>query len=170
MKAGTREATWKMKRTIVMFTAIPVVSLLAACGASTTTDTPTAASTQVPTSTPAPTPTPTPVPTSTPAANPTPVPPAGGLSGVWSGKYSGLYTGTFTLTWQQSGAGVTGTIVLSSPASTLAITGNEAGTSITFGAVGGVTYTGSVSGNSMQGTYQIPTTGSGGSWSATKNA
>jgi hypothetical protein len=155
-----------MKRTIVMFTATAMVSLMAACGASTTTNTPTPASTPVPT--PVTTPVPTAVPTSAPAA--TPLPPAGGLSGVWSGKYDGIYTGTFALTWQQSGAGVTGTIVLSSPARTLSITGNEAGTAINFGAVGGVTYTGAVSGNSMSGTYTVPGTGSGGSWSATKSS
>ena len=153
-----------MKPSIAMFSAIAVASLLAACGASSTTDTPT------PTSAPVSTPVPTAVPTSTPAVTPTPAPPAGGLTGVRSGTYNGVNTGTFTLTWQQSGRGVAGTIVLSSPAKTLTITGNEAGTSITFGAVGGVTYTGSVSGNNMIGTYTVPGTGSGGSWSATKSA
>jgi hypothetical protein len=143
-----------MKPTIVMFSAIALASLLAACGGSSTTDTPTA--TVAPATT-------APVPTAAPTS-------AGGLTGVWSGKYNGVYTGTFTLTWQQSGTGVAGTIVLSSPAKTLSITGNEAGTSITFGAVGGVTYTGSVSGTSMIGTYTVPGTGSGGSWSATKTA
>jgi hypothetical protein len=157
--------TWEMKPTIVMFSAIALASLLAACGGSSTTDTPTA--TVAPATT---APVPTAAPTSAAAATPTPVPPAGGLTGVWSGKYNGVYTGTFTLTWQQSGTGVAGTIVLSSPAKTLSITGNEAGTSITFGAVGGVTYTGSVSGTSMIGTYTVPGSGSGGSWSATKTA
>jgi hypothetical protein len=158
---------WDMKPAIVMFSAIAMASLLAACGASSTGDTPTA--TAAPATTPVPTTVPTAVPTSAPTATPTPAPPAGGLTGVWSGMYTGVYTGTFTLTWQQTGTGVAGTIVLSSPAKTLSITGNEAGTSITFGAVGGVTYTGSVSGGSMIGTYTVPGTGSGGSWSATKS-
>ena len=156
-----------MKRTIVMLGATAAASLLAACGSSSDVTSPTVAPA---TSAPAPTPTPTPVATSAPAGTPTPVPPAGGLSGVWSGTYSGVFTGTFALTWTQSGAGVTGTIVLSSPPKTLAITGNEAGTSITFGAVGGVAYTGSVNGSSMSGTYTVPGTGSGGSWSATKSS
>jgi hypothetical protein len=158
-----------MKRTIVLAGATALASLVAACGSSSNTPTPTPTVAPA-TSAPAPTPTPTPVPTSAPAVTPTPVPPAGGLSGVWSGKYTGIYTGTFTLTWTQSGTGVAGTIVLSSPPKTLSITGNEAGTAITFGAVGGVTYTGSVSGSSMIGTYTVPGTGSGGSWSATKSS
>jgi hypothetical protein len=144
-----------MKRIIVMFTAIPLVSLLAACGSSDTTGTPTA--TIAPTT------------TSAPTATPTAAAAAVNLSGTWSGQYSGVYNGTFTLTWQQSGSSLTGTIVLSSPARTLAITGNVAGSATSFGAVGAVSYTGSVSGgNSMSGSYQTPTGGSG-SWSANKS-
>jgi hypothetical protein len=156
--------TSEMKRAIVMFTAIPLVSLLAACGASTTTATPTPTNSQTTsaaaTSTPA---------TSVPAATPTATAAAGPLSGTWSGQYSGVYQGTFTLTWQQSGSNLTGTIILSSPAKTLGITGNAAGSAINFGAVGGVTYSGTVSGGSMSGTYQVPTGGNG-SWNATKTS
>lgn len=47
------------------------------------------------------------------------------------------------------------------------ITGNVGGSAITFGAVGGVAYTGTVSGNSMSGNYQVPG-GPSGTWSATK--
>jgi hypothetical protein len=91
------------------------------------------------------------------------------LSGKWSGQYSGVYTGTFTLNWTQSGSNLRGSIQLSSPAKTLSITGNVAGSAIKFGAVGGVTYSGTVSANSMSGTYQNPAPASGsGSWSATK--
>lgn len=95
---------------------------------------------------------------------------ASGLSGTWSGRYSGAYNGTFTLTWQQSGTSLSGSIKLSSPASTLGITGNVKGSLIRFGAVGGVTYSGTVSGNSMSGRYRTPNQGSrgSGSWSATK--
>ena len=35
---------------------------------------------------------------------------AGALSGKWSGSYSGSYSGTFKLSWQQSGANLSGTI------------------------------------------------------------
>jgi hypothetical protein len=144
-----------------------VLSLLAVmavgCGSSTK------STTTVPTATPGvATPTTSATPTTTATAAPT-----GGLSGTWSGQYSGAYQGTFTLTWQQSGSNLSGTIKLSAPARTLGITGNVTGSAIRFGAVGGVTYSGSVSGNSMSGSYQTPTApgsiGSG-SWSATKTS
>jgi hypothetical protein len=114
----------------------------------------------------------TPTPSATPTTSAT-APAAGGLSGTWSGQYSGAYTGTFSLTWQQSGSNLTGTIKLSSPARTLGITGNVQGSAIRFGAVGGVAYSGSVSGSTMSGTYQTPgapgSIGSG-SWSAHKTS
>jgi hypothetical protein len=94
--------------------------------------------------------------------------PTGGLSGTWSGRYSGAFQGTFILTWQQSGSNLSGTIKLSSPAESLRITGNVNGSSIRFGAVGAVTYSGSVSGNTMSGTYRSRI--GGGSWSATKTS
>lgn len=105
---------------------------------------------------------------SSPLASPTAAATVG-LSGTWSGQYSGAYQGTFTLTWQQSGSNLSGTIMLSSPPVTLPITGNVQGNAIRFGAVGGVTYSGSVSGNSMSGTYQVPTGSAGGSWSASRS-
>jgi hypothetical protein len=93
----------------------------------------------------------------------------GGVSGTWSGQYGGAYQGTFTLTWQQSGSNLSGTIKLSAPASSLGIHGTLSGGAIRFGTVGSVaiTYSGSVSGNSMSGTYQVNGS-TGGSWSATK--
>jgi hypothetical protein len=106
--------------------------------------------------------------TATTSATPAPT---AGLSGTWSGQYSGAFQGTFTLTWTQTGTNLNGTIQLSPPPRTLGITGTVQGSAITFGAVGGVSYSGSVTGSSMSGTYQTPTangaTGSG-SWSATK--
>ena len=98
---------------------------------------------------------------------------AGGLSGTWSGQYSGDFQGTFTLTWQQSGSNLSGTITLSAPALTTSITGTVEGGAIRFGTVGSlaITYSGSVSGNSMSGTYQTQTgngSTAGGPWSATK--
>jgi hypothetical protein len=91
-----------------------------------------------------------------------------GLSGKWSGQYSGAYSGTFVLNWQQSGSNLSGRITLSAPPSTLGIHGSVSGSAIKFGTVGSVaiTYSGSVSGNSMSGSYQTPK--GGGPWSATK--
>jgi hypothetical protein len=91
------------------------------------------------------------------------------LSGTWSGQYSGGYNGTFTLQWTQSGSKLTGTIKLSQPSGTFSINGNVHGGAISFGAVGaGATYTGSVSGKSMSGSYDAAP--QGGSWSAKKTS
>lgn len=88
-----------------------------------------------------------------------------GLSGKWSGQYSGTYSGTFTLHWRQSGSNLNGTIALST-AGTVGVHGTVDGSAIKFGTVGGpgITYTGSVSGSSMSGSYDTPN--GGGSWSA----
>jgi len=96
---------------------------------------------------------------------------AGGVSGTWSGQYSGAYQGTFILTWQQTGSNLSGTIKLSSPADTLSIHGILVGGAIHFGTVGSVaiTYSGSVSGSSMSGNYQVGSA-AGGPWSATKTS
>jgi hypothetical protein len=92
----------------------------------------------------------------------------GGVSGKWSGQYGGAYSGTFNLHWIQAGSGLRGTIELSTPANTLAIHGTLNGGAIKFGTVGSlaITYTGTVSGSSMSGSYNTP--GGGGSWSANK--
>jgi hypothetical protein len=127
-------------------------------------------STQTQTSTPAAATTP-----STPASTPTTTtPPASssqssGLSGKWSGQYSGAFSGTFKLDWNQSGSKLSGTIDLST-AGTVPVNGTVDGSSIKFGTVGGqtITYTGTVSGNSMSGTYNTP--GGGGPWSAHKTS
>lgn len=104
------------------------------------------------------------------SASPTPAATAGGVTGSWTGTYSGAYSGTFSLAWTQTGTNLNGTIKLSSPPSTLSITGTLQGSAITFGAVGGVSYTGSVSGNSMSGTYVVPPgTSSSGNWSASRS-
>lgn len=91
------------------------------------------------------------------------------LAGVWSGKYSGAFSGTFRLHWKQSGARLSGSIALSNPGGTYGISGSVHGRAITFGAVAvGATYTGSVSGKSMSGTYKSPQ--GGGTWSARKTS
>ena len=81
---------------------------------------------------------------------------AGGpLSGTWSGKYSGAFHGTFTLHWTQTGSKLSGTINLSTQRSKLSLNGTVRGSTIRFGTVGSaaITYTGTVSGKSMSGSY-----------------
>jgi hypothetical protein len=90
------------------------------------------------------------------------------LPGTWAGSYSGAFAGTFRLTWAQTGSRLVGSIHLSNPAGKYGITGKVGRSgAIQFGVVGaGATYTGSVSGNSMSGSYKSPQ--GGGSWSAHK--
>jgi hypothetical protein len=106
---------------------------------------------------------------STSAAVSTAAATSGALTGTWNGRYSGGYQGTFTLTWQQSGGNLSGSITLSNPAITLPIHGTVAAGAIRFGTVGsvGITYSGTASGNSMSGSYDVGT-GTGGPWSASK--
>lgn len=96
-----------------------------------------------------------------------------GLSGTWSGQYSGSYQGHFTLHWNQKGSRLHGTISLSAPSMTLPITGFVNGGSIRFGTVGStaITYSGSVSGSSMSGNYEVHDgSGAGGPWSASQTS
>jgi hypothetical protein len=98
-----------------------------------------------------------------------------GLSGKWRGQYSGAYQGHFTLRWHQSGSRLIGTISISSLGhGTIPIHGTVQGSTIKFGTVGSqdVTYSGSASGNSMSGTWQIKGPSGpagGGPWSASKS-
>jgi len=98
------------------------------------------------------------------------------LAGKWSGTYSGAFSGTFSLKWQQSGKNLSGTIMVSGfknvPTS---IHGTVQGASIRFGTVGSesITYSGSVSGKSMSGTWKIQAGGrslGGGPWKASKSS
>ncbi len=95
------------------------------------------------------------------------------LAGKWSGTYSGSYNGTFKLNWRQTGSHLHGTITISNPGSTLPINGTVNGTAISFGTVGStaITYTGTLSGNSMSGTYKVAgaNASTGGPWSASKS-
>jgi len=147
--------------------ALPLAAVLfgmaltaAGCGGSSTTSNSTSAASATPTA--AATTTATPTSTTATASS--------GVSGKWSGQYSGAYSGTFELNWQQSGSTLSGTIKLSNPGSTEQINGTVNGSAIKFGTVGGpgITYTGSVSGSSMSGSYQTP--GGGGPWSANKTS
>jgi hypothetical protein len=96
-----------------------------------------------------------------------------GVSGTWSGQYSGSYQGKFTLRWHQTGSKLHGTIKLSAPAERLKINGTVNGGAISFGTVGSaaITYAGTVSGNSMSGSYQVHDgSDAGGPWSAAKTS
>jgi hypothetical protein len=106
-------------------------------------------------------------PVTSPVAAPTSAAAGTDLSGRWSGRYSGAFSGTFTLNWQETGSNLHGTITLSNPADTLSLNGSVTGTRIRFGTVGSaaITYSGTVSGHSMSGTYQV-NGASGGNWSA----
>jgi hypothetical protein len=88
-----------------------------------------------------------------------------GLSGKWTGKYDGTFSGTFTLTWVQAGSKLAGKINLST-SGTVPVNGTVDGNAIKFGTVGStaVKYTGTVSGDSMSGSYSTPS--GGGDWSA----
>ena len=136
------------------------------CGSSSTTTTTSAAGTAPSVSTPAAS-----APATTPAVSTSTTSATGGLTGTWSGQYNGAYQGTFKLIWRQSGSTLSGTITLSAPASTLPIHGSLAGATISFGTVGSlaITYTGSVSGSSMSGSYLVAGA-AGGSWSANKTS
>ena len=93
---------------------------------------------------------------------------AGALTGKWSGNYRGTFSGTFTLNWTQKGSKLTGVINLSTGGK-VPLNGTVTGNRISFGTVGStaVTYTGSVSGDTMSGSYHVGggTAGSG-TWSA----
>ncbi|MGA7987393.1 MAG: hypothetical protein WCB51_03225 [Candidatus Dormiibacterota bacterium] len=153
-----------MVRTTLAALAALTIGALAACGSSTTSGSPTPGATSAP---PTATATPTPVPTPTPT--PSQAPPTVQVTGSWTGQYSGPFNGTFSLTWTQTGSAVDGTIKLSSPPDTLNISGNLTGNAISFGAVGVVRYNGTVSGNSMSGSYLDLANNKTGTWSATKS-
>jgi hypothetical protein len=112
--------------------------------------------------------------TATAAASPSQPATTSGLAGTWAGHYGGAYSGTFRLNWNQTGSALSGMITLSSFSQPLAIHGTVNGGAIRFGTVGSsthITYTGSVSGNSMSGNWQITLANgtSGGTWSASRS-
>jgi hypothetical protein len=112
--------------------------------------------------------------TTSPPASPTGGTGESALAGSWSGSYSGAFSGTFKLTWTQNGSKLNGTIHLN-PGGTEPINGTVTGSNIQFGTVGGsqvITYTGTVSGDSMSGTYKVKTANgsANGSWNAHKTS
>src|SRR5487761_1726896 len=151
---------------LLLLAGLAGASFAAACGSSSA---PTSSSSSNTVATTAATPTPaTPTPASTTAAAA-----AGPLSGTWSGQYSGAYNGTFTLNWLEGTSTLSGTINLH-PGGTMSVNGTVNGSTIQFGTVGSqaITYSGTVSGNSMSGSYQVQLANgsSGGSWSASKTS
>jgi hypothetical protein len=103
------------------------------------------------------------------AATSAPATAAGALTGTWNGQYGGSYQGTFVLHWRQQGSKLSGRIHISAPSTSLPIHGRVAGGSIRFGTVGSyeITYTGTVTGSSMSGTYTVGGS-QGGNWNASK--
>jgi len=152
----------RLRASILLTGAIPVVALLAtgcSSGSASSVTTAKVSSAAVVASTAA----------STPASTTTAPAMAGDLTGTWNGTYNGSYSGTFTVKWTQNGSNVDGTIALPSVGTTEQLNGTVSGDKITFGTVGSfaVTYSGTFSGSSMSGSYNV--TGSpAGNWSATK--
>lgn len=151
-----------MSRAKIALIVAPAAVLLAACSSSNSPATSQTTSAQAAAS-----------PTATSAPPPTAAPTSSaGLTGTWKGSYSGSYSGTIRLTWRQSGSHLSGTIDVSGVGGSIPIHGTVDGSAIKFGTVGSteITYSGSVSGSSMSGTYHIKTTSGsvGGSWSASR--
>lgn len=155
-----------MSRIKYLLVAAPAAVVVAACSTSPSTTTPPPTKSAAAPAAPAAATSAASAPAATSSA-----PAAGALSGTWNGQYGGAYSGTFTLHWQQNNSTLAGTINLST-AGTLPIHGTVSGGSIQFGTVGSthITYSGSVSGNSMSGNYQITTSNGSqnGSWSASR--
>ena len=161
-RGACHRSPWRLRASILLTGAIPVVALLAtgcSSGSASSVTTAKVSSAAVVASTAA----------STPASTTTAPAMAGDLTGTWNGTYNGSYSGTFTVKWTQNGSNVDGTIALPSVGTTEQLNGTVSGDKITFGTVGSfaVTYSGTFSGSSMSGSYNV--TGSpAGNWSATK--
>jgi hypothetical protein len=112
------------------------------------------------------------------AATAAPTVAASGLGGIWGGEYVSTSTpgstGTFILDWTQTGSALSGTISVTASQCVTegTITGTTDGATITFGAVQGtyaIAYEGTVSGDTMSGTYSSPSCGNAaGTWQAAK--
>ncbi len=113
-----------------------------------------------------PTPNPTSIPTPTPTA---PLAPPD-LSGTWTGLCTGTFTDGCWITWTRTGADAyDGTFTLS-PHDTIHISGNLNGSTIRFGDVGVVTFSGTLSGSTLSGTYTDIADGKRGTWFVTLSA
>jgi hypothetical protein len=102
-----------------------------------------------------------------------------GLGGTWHGTWTNTTpdksSGTFVINWTQNGSALSGSIVVKGTPclGNATITGALDGSAISFGAVSGATniaYDGTVSGNTMKGTYKAAAScaSAKGTWEATK--
>jgi hypothetical protein len=110
---------------------------------------------------------PTPIPTSIPTPTPTVSQAAPDLSGTWAGLCTGPFNGFCSLTWTQAVNALDGTFTLSSPPDNLHISGNLTGSTMRFGAAGVITFTGTLSGSTMSGSYTDIANGKMGTWTVT---
>ena len=106
---------------------------------------------------------------------PTGVTLAGTWTGSWESEAPGV-SGTFTMKIEQTGSGFTGTIAIADTpcVSNGSVIGSVDGDTINFGAVEAeneVAFSGSISGDSMSGTYQSPPAcgSDSGTWKATRS-
>jgi hypothetical protein len=98
-------------------------------------------------------------------------------TGTWaSNVYAGL-AGTFTMRWIQTGQAITGDItIVGSPCNTTGtVSGQLSGNTVTFGAIAAnqqISYSGTIAGNTMSGTYTSAPNAmcaeDSGTWSATR--
>jgi hypothetical protein len=112
-----------------------------------------------------PTPIPSPFPFPTPPATQAPL--SVDLSGTWAGECTGPFNGFCSLTLMQTANTLHVTFMLSSPPDNLHTSGKLTGSTISFGAVGVVTFTGTLSGSTLSGSYTDIANGISGSWSVT---
>ncbi|HXC76397.1 MAG TPA: hypothetical protein VNU19_05040 [Candidatus Acidoferrum sp.] len=102
-----------------------------------------------------------------PTPTATQTPPSVDVSGTWAGLCTGPFNGFCSLTWTQTANALHGTFMLSSPPDNLHISGKLTGSTISFGAVGVVTFTGTLSGSTVAGVYTDIANGKTGSWTVT---
>jgi hypothetical protein len=94
-------------------------------------------------------------------------PPSLDVSGTWAGLCAGPFNGFCAITWTQTAHALDGTFIASSPPDNLRISGNLTGSTISFGAGGVATFTGTVYGSTMSGSYTDIANGKTGAWSVT---
>ncbi len=117
----------------------------------------------------------TPAPSAAPSASPASGGVAGSWNGTWHDKTPDQAAGSFVVTLAQNGTALTGSITVKGTPCLSAgtVTGTVNGTAISFGAVSGriqISYSGSISGTTMKGTYTASAQCSDatGTWEATK--
>ena len=167
-----------MKRSILSFVALAVLTpLLWACSSAATAS---PAATQPAQTVLAATATPAPAAVATDTLAPSAAPTSAGLGGNWSGTWTDTSpdssSGTFSLTWTQTGSTLAGTITIGGTGclSGGTVTGTINGSKISFGAVSGqvtITYDGNITdAGKMGGTYSASSkcANAKGNWTATQ--